>query len=83
MDLNSGYTYKTFYNLPKFAQNGLIEYCKERSHTGYDLSSYRASISLNDDLLDYLKLIYKDNYISPNDFEGDLFNIEFEEISTI
>ena len=76
-------TYKSFYDLPKIVQDGLVEYCKERAYTDYELSSYRAELKLENNFLDYLELIYKTGYMSPDDFDGEIFIIEYMEIDRI
>lgn len=74
------HTYKSFYDLPVPIQEDMIMEYKKHNSSGYITASFSATFNLGKDFLDYLKLIYLKGYISPNDFDGFLFENNFLEI---
>lgn len=74
------HNYKSFYDLPKPVQEDMIIEYKKHHSTGYLTASFSATFHLGKDFLDYLKLIYLKGYVSPNDFDGLLFENNFLEI---
>lgn len=78
--MSINHEYKSFYDLPKSAQNDAIAEYKKHNSMGYTTASFSATFHLGNDFLEYLKLIYSNNYISPHDFSGDLFENTFYEM---
>lgn len=72
--------YKSFYDLPKSVQEDVIAEHKKYNIDGYITASFYSTLNLGNDFLDYLELIYSNNYISPNDSDGHLFENTFQMI---
>ena len=72
--------YDSFYDLPKQVQEELLLEYEKYDSNGYVTASYRGQFNLGEDFLYFIKLIYTDGYISPNDFDGMLFKNNFMEI---
>lgn len=76
------YEYKTFNDLPSTIQFSIEQKSKEHSYLGYLLSKYNVEYRVEKNILmDYAKLIFESDYVSPDEYEGVICTIEVDEVS--
>ncbi|MCK5535594.1 MAG: GIY-YIG nuclease family protein [Bacteroidales bacterium] len=70
----------TFYDLPRKSQEDGIQAYAEHGRDDYRFARFNVTYEITDDFLQYIIHIFSDSYISPNDFDGSVFELTIMEI---